>query len=194
MPAKKTEPSQRGAEQFERKPSEKGRDRWVCHVPPSQMTGVFERCQFVAMKAVSASRDDVDDYCCCGEIEEDGETVRPHRTRADLWLGNAGNWINGLAGHVHRSMITKRWTKSRVRYASPLRPLPNRAVISCEPSWEPIVRAMISRWDYRTAERQWTSNGDLGNSPKHLLVKSVQPTTISRRHEYQSRTMGILHS
>jgi len=68
-----TEPSQRGAEQCERKPAEKGRDRRVRHVPPSQMTGVIERCQFVAMKAVSPSRDDVDDNCRCGKVGEDRE-------------------------------------------------------------------------------------------------------------------------
>src|SRR5262249_44738094 len=39
---------------------------------------------------------------------------------------------------------------SRARYTSPMPPLPNRAVITCEPRCVPIVKAMISRGDYRT--------------------------------------------
>jgi len=64
---KKPEPRQRGAEELERQPTEKRRDRRISHITPGEMTRIIERGQFVAMKTVAPA----------------GEQVRHHRRRRD---------------------------------------------------------------------------------------------------------------
>ena len=59
-------------------------------------------------------------------------------------------------------------------------------MISCEPSWEPIVRAMISQEDYRTAERQWTNNRVIGKvagewRQARSVVEEVVDNKVDRR-------------
>ena len=65
--SKKPEPGQRGAEEMERQPTEKRRDRRISHITPGEMTRIIERRQFIAMKTVAPA----------------GEQVRHHRRRRD---------------------------------------------------------------------------------------------------------------
>ena len=51
--SKKPEPGERSAEEMQRQPTEKWRDRRISHITPGEMTRIIERRQFIAMKTVA---------------------------------------------------------------------------------------------------------------------------------------------
>ena len=62
----------------------------------------------------------------------------------------SGVTLELLGQHLNRNITIE--LQSRARYTSPIPPFPSSPVISYEPSCVPMVKAMISRADYRTTK------------------------------------------
>src|SRR5712671_4895116 len=59
---------QRSSEECQRNAAKKGRNRWVSDIPPCQMARVVQCCQFIAMEAIAAADDQMNDDRRCRQV------------------------------------------------------------------------------------------------------------------------------
>ena len=75
--SKKPKPGERSAEEMERHPAEKRRDRRISHVTPGEMTRIIERRQFIAMKTVAPACEPMRHNRRCRDRDQQPEIGAP---------------------------------------------------------------------------------------------------------------------